>query len=605
MADMLKIGVKTIAPKEIQPEKQELKLYIGEKISARVEKGGNGEGVLTVKGLQINAKGNTEFKNGEIISLRIKGMEDGNILVETIKEEEKTVTAKIKEEQNLKTVKLKEEIIREGVEQKTALSGDKIEKIANSYREIEAEAERIKKEKTEKKNEVFSKETAGKKESENSSKTGTADIKRETAKEEKTDEKPVVNLKGRESDTKKSFEEDELKTIKNNENSENKGLKNDFEERKNLSEKEGKTASDLKLDKKKVLTENIGETKTEETSKTPKNELSKVEAEKKEGTENSFKMLGEKVDEKPELKEGIVNRGKEPEKENSIFSKESKKTDKELKEEEKSSKNIILDTTVKKDGNRLKEHSLNIIQNSNREIARVLAEKYSKKEISQGIEDKNIVKELGKFIAEKEIELNEKTGKESIKTLVKLENSQLGLNPEAFKLLHSFYGQEMSEKIEIDENLKESIKNFIKNISEGESSEAKGTLLANVINRSEGNNTLEFLLNIAQFKSPCEIKIVQEDGGSEESKVKKIKYFTVKLELEKLGKMAVTVLLDNKNSTEIVFSVEDEEKKKLVASEFDKLNAMFQAKGINIGNIRISDKKRADDKVNGSLDFKI
>lgn len=603
MADMLKIGVKTIAPKEIQPEKQELKLYIGEKISARVEKGGNGEGVLTVKGFQINAKGNTEFKNGDVISLRIKGMEDGNILVETVKEEEKTVTAKVMEEKNLKTVKLKEEIIREGIEQKTALSGEKIEKIANSYREIEAEAERIKKEKTEKKNEVFSKETAGKKESENSSKTGTADIKRETAKEEKIDEKPVVNLKGRESDTKKSFDEDELKTGGNRENTEKAVLKNSFEERKNLSEKQEKTASDLNLDKKGVTAGNSVESKIAEPDK---NEPSKVEAAKKEVLEKIIKESGERTEAKTGLKEGIENRGKEPEKENSIVSKESKKTDEELKEEEKSSKTLNLDAPVKKESSRLKEQSLNIIQNStNRDLVKELAEKYSKKERSQGIEDKNIVKELGKFIAEKESEFNEKTGKESIKTLVKLENSPFGLNPEAFKLLHSFYGQEMSEKIEIDENLKESIKSFIKNISEGESSEAKGTLLANVINRSEGNNTLEFLLNIAQFKSPCEIKIVQENGGSEERKVKKIKYFTVKLELEKLGKMAVTVLLDDKNSTEIYFAVEDEDKKKLVASEFDKLSAMFQAKGINIGNIRISDKKRADDKVNGSLDFKI
>lgn len=230
---------------------------------------------------------------------------------------------------------------------------------------------------------------------------------------------------------------------------------------------------------------------------------------------------------------------------------------------------------------------------------------YSKKDSCKRVENKNIIKELGKFIAEKEIEFNKNKERETLKTLVKIENSPLGLNPEAFKLLHSFYGQEMADKIEINENLKESIKSFIKNISEGESNEAKGTLVANVINRSEGNNTLEFILNIAQFKSPCEIKIIQEDGGSEERKVKKIKYFTVKLELEKLGKMAVTVLLDDKNSTEIYFAVEDEDKKKLVASEFDKLSAMFQAKGINIGNIRISDKKRADDKVNGSLDFKI
>ena len=290
MADMLKIGVKTIAPKEIQPEKQELKLYIGEKISARVEKGGNGEGVLTVKGFQINAKGNTEFKNGDVISLRIKGMEDGNILVETVKEEEKTVTAKVMEEKNLKTVKLKEEIIREGIEQKTALSGEKIEKIANSYREIEAEAERIKKEKTEKKNEVFSKETAGKKESENSSKTGTADIKQETAKEEKIDEKPVVNLKGRESDTKKSFDEDELKTGGNRENTEKAVLKNSFEERKNLSEKQEKTASDLNLDKKGVTAGNSVESKIAEPDK---NEPSKVEAAKKEVLEKILVELGE------------------------------------------------------------------------------------------------------------------------------------------------------------------------------------------------------------------------------------------------------------------------------------------------------------------------
>jgi len=475
MADMLKIGIKTITSKEIQPEKHELKLYIGEKISARVEKGGNGEGILTVKGFQINARGNTEFKNGEIISLKIKGMEDGNILVESVKDEEKAISTKVMEEKNLKTVKLKEDIIREGIEQKTVLSKEKIEKIANSYREIELESERIKKEKTEKKNEVFSKETT----------------------------------------------------------------------------------------KKEIL---------------------------------------EKTELKSSLKDEVENKGKEESKENSIFSKNSKESSEDLKE--KNSKFINLEVSLKQDNNKLKEKSLNIIQNSNKEIIKELTGEYSEKDSCKRVENKNIIKELGKFIAEKEIEFNKNKESETLKTLVKLENSLLGLNPEAFKLLHSFYGQEMAEKIEINENLKESIKSFIKNISEGESNEAKGTLVANVINRSEGNNTLEFILNIAQFKSPCEIKIIQEDG-SKESEVKKIKYFTVKLDLEKLGKMAVTVFLNYKNSIEIYFAVENEEKKKLVASEFDKLNEMFQAKGINIGNIRVLDKNRVEDKINTSLDFKI
>ena len=114
MADMLKIGIKTITSKEIQPEKHELKLYIGEKISARVEKGGNGEGILTVKGFQINARGNTEFKNGEIISLKIKGMEDGNILVESVKDEEKAISTKVMEEKNLKTVEEVQEVTQAG-----------------------------------------------------------------------------------------------------------------------------------------------------------------------------------------------------------------------------------------------------------------------------------------------------------------------------------------------------------------------------------------------------------------------------------------------------------------------------------------------------------
>ncbi len=585
MADILKIGIKTIAPKEIQPEKQELKLYVGEKVSARVEKGGNGEAILTIKGLQINAKGNTEFKNGDIISLKIKGMEDGNILVETAKDEEVESVSRGIEEKNLKTVRVKEEIIREGIEQKTAMSGEKIEKILNSYRQIEAESERIKKERTEKNSEKME----NTKENKDSSKTAALEVKSRQLEENKKEEVLI------EKKEEKIAAEEEKKD----------GIKLKYENEKTVKKESSNEKEFSRQIEQKVETESYTENKTElktelktESNVAQNRELTKEE--KKNAVPDSIKKESVQT-----VKEEAVNRGKGIEKENNINNSEQKKVEDEPEKKEIQQKTENSDTFNLKERSRLKEKNLNIIQNSNREYAKEAVEKYGKQEIKESIPEKNMIKEIGKFVAEKEMELKRNTGEESLKTLVKLENSQIGLNSEAFKLLHSFYKTEAKNEITIDENLKENIKNFIKTISEGESSEAKGTLLANAINRSHGDNTLEFILNIAQFKSPCEIKIAQQESSSENSQVKNTKYMTIKLELEKLGKVSVTVFLDDKRSTDIIFTVEDESKKKIFLDENDKLAAMFQAKGINIGNIRVVDKKIVEKSINSSLDFKI
>lgn len=121
MNNMIKIGINRVTQEGIKyTSGKELKLSIGEIVSARVEKGGSGEAVIKIKGYEIDAKGAKEFKNGEILSLVVKGMENGKLLVEDLKSE--NIKHDIKSERTaIETAKLKESIINEIVEQKGVL----------------------------------------------------------------------------------------------------------------------------------------------------------------------------------------------------------------------------------------------------------------------------------------------------------------------------------------------------------------------------------------------------------------------------------------------------------------------------------------------------
>ena len=479
MVEMLKIGVKTIAGKESAAESKELKFSKGEVISARIEKGGNGEAQLNIKGVLIEAKGTGKFSQGEILKLKITGMENGKLIVEKdIKNEN---LAKKIDRTILKEAITKENIVKEGIFQQKILSKREVDNIYFNYSEIEKKMEQ------------------------------------------------EINKNG-----------DFIKTKLDNDNQ----IKNRDE---NINEK---------FEKVNVVKENA-----EKTSNEGKNEkiLNSVN--------NNL--------EKDKILKDIKNENyKDIDEMKKLF----KENDKELK------------TVLKL----VKDHVEESWKNSSNQSQNI-KEKISKEEKFSKISE-FVLKNNG-------LENNEKKN-EVLKTLIKLENSKLGIEPEMFKSIFSFYNKEDLKEMNIDKNLTQTLKEYIKEISENSVEEGTSVKDVNILNKFEDKNILEFFINVPQFKEPAEIRIKEEDIKNSDGTENKRTYLNINIEMEKLGKISVILIVDNKKISELLFKCENEKSNEVLLKDSQILKNILQDKEFEVKRIKGIVSEHKEDTENNYLDLK-
>ena len=178
-----------------------------------------------------------------------------------------------------------------------------------------------------------------------------------------------------------------------------------------------------------------------------------------------------------------------------------------------------------------------------------------------------------------------------IKSLVKLENAETGLNPELFKKVFSFYEGESTKLLEKNKDIKSELKLYMKNLSEGIDIKSENTAVVNVLNKMDEKNIIEFMINSDLFKKPAEIRINSEEKNQKNGTKSRISYLTINLELEKAGKMAVSLVLTDKNRADISFYVGKEKVKESIKEDSENLKEVFSKSGILLKNINIKDIK--------------
>lgn len=742
MNNMIKIGINTQTPSGVKESSgKELKLALGENVTVRVEKGGKGEAVIKIKGYEIEAKGAKDFKNGEIILLKIKGMENGKLLVEELKSDKSdNKTDGIKAEKAIvETAKLKENVMNEIIAQKGDFSNEKMEKIVSNFQKIESEIKKtvekqimlennietneensfkedIIKSAIDKKTIDFKEKIINEPLNEN---TNTEDLKieknnmtienKEDSIKKDTDtgknsitiklseeNKEIIKEKLISIELKENKKEDIIKTkeeIFNNKSSKEvvKSIENGKElskseekefllEEKKISEKESVKErilnSDIKSEEtknKKGLSENIKNNIYERNINIKeteiKNENAKIEIfEKSEENKNNYTEKDLKVKEdKKEIKEDVketkviqqkmskdelkeennikkedrkqelkiedkiekkeINKEEIQEKRESIdilkkentvnrdlglTNKESEKTKQESKmvldkntgkyetlekyqSEEKNNKTIIKSEELKYSVEPKEEIVLKKEITLNKNIIKELNEKYKIESKYEAIQDNSVKKpekEIAEFIVGNKSE-NAKNG--IIKTLVKLENAETGLNPELFKKVFQFYDGENTKLSENNENIEEELKSYVQDLASGKDIKSENTTVVNVLNKMDDKNVTEFMINSNLFKKPAEIKINSEEGAETGKGKKKLDYITINLELENIGKMVISTVLADKNKANISFYVSKEKIKENIKNDEQELKERFSAKGISLENINIKDLKEEEE----------
>ena len=635
MNGMIKIGVNTVTTADLKESSaKELKLSIGEVVSARVEKGGKGEAVIKIKGYEIPAKGSKEFNNGEVLSLRIKGMENGKLLVEDLKAEENKPYIK-KDKEIVENAKLKENIIREIVEQKGSFSSEKLEKIVNNFQKIDIEIKKqiekqvrteenpdmeieekednntVKENRnitSEKKEESFiNKERltlkniehyGSKQTSENALAAKEESIKQNNGFELNDKIKDgEINLKSENEFIKESKvlkgEQEIIIYPQNKED--NEDIKSEKEEIKQSVKEEIKTEINLKESiKENEIKENISE-KLEIKNEKIENSENKIENKKEDVKEKNNEEFKQKYDtNKTDRENNIVKDLKQEVK--TEEKNENINEYKEEKQDEKYNKNEYL-KQEKEYVNNKRESILNKI------ISKEIKEKYNievKKEISYETNLKKPEKEIAEFVIKNKSE-NYKNG--MIKSLVKLENAETGLNPELFKKVFSFYEGESTKLLEKNKDIKSELKLYMKNLSEGIDIKSENTAVVNVLNKMDEKNIIEFMINSDLFKKPAEIRINSEEKNQKNGTKSRISYLTINLELEKAGKMAVSLVLTDKNRADISFYVGKEKVKESIKEDSENLKEVFSKSGILLKNINIKDIKSEEE--NESINCKI
>ena len=742
MNNMIKIGINTQTPSGVKESSgKELKLALGENVTVRVEKGGKGEAVIKIKGYEIEAKGAKDFKNGEIILLKIKGMENGKLLVEELKSDKAdNKTDGIKAEKAIvETAKLKENVMNEIIAQKGDFSNEKMEKIVSNFQKIESEIKKtvekqimlennietneensfkensiqqaVKGEKIEFKENrmenlstedrstgelkseeknmpIEKKEDSIKKDTDTGKNSITIKLSEENkeiikeklisielkenkkediikTKEEifnnksskevvksienskeisKSEEKKILSEENKISE-KESVKERILNSdIKSEETKNKKGLseniKNNIYERNiNIKETEIKnenakieifekseenknnyTEKDLKVkEDKKEIKEDIKETKVIQ-QKVSKDELKEENNIKKEDRKQELK-IEDKIEKKEINKEEIQEKRESIDilkKENTVnrdlglTNKESEKTKQESKMvldkntgkyetlekyqiEEKNNKTIIKSEELKYSVEPKEEIVLKKEITLNKNIIKELNEKYKIESKYEAIQDNSVKKpekEIAEFIVGNKSE-NAKNG--IIKTLVKLENAETGLNPELFKKVFQFYDGENTKLSENNENIEEELKSYVQDLASGKDIKSENTTVVNVLNKMDDKNVTEFMINSDLFKKPAEIKINSEEGAETGKGKKKLDYITINLELENIGKMVISTVLADKNKANISFYVSKEKIKENIKNDEQELKERFSAKGISLENINIKDLKEEEE----------
>jgi hypothetical protein len=589
MNNMIKIGINGITKSgEKYISSKELKLSIGEIVSARVEKGGSGEAKIKIKGYEIDAKGAKEFKNGEVLSLVIKGMENGKLLVEDLKSE--NIKHDVKSERTaIETAKLKDSIIKEIVEQKGKFSSEKLEKIVENFYKIETE---------------IKKKIEGQTRKENKS-----EIKNDKEIERNQSDKIIENIE--ENKIKESINKFEKKEINIEQSNSNDGkgkiiLEIDENKSQNINKNDSDiNKKDLENINNKINLKNELNLKTDEINREDiisngnnkiyeKTELKiKVTVEENKSKENREQLKESKIENRESIsKENIKEKygeNKNELKENKVVKESNEKVQSEkIKSEESMDKPHFYISTKTE----------NIKQNNrilNERIKKELAEKYKLSEklnISESENIKKPAKEIAEFIMDKKLE-NFKSG--IIKSLVKLENAETGLNPEIFKKVFEFYEKDNTTFIDEDENSESLLKNYIKELSEGKDIKSESTTIVNVLNKMDDKNIIEFMINSNLLKNAAEIKIKSEENRDKNDKKNKVNYITINLELEKIGKMTVSVVLSEKNRANLSFYVSQEKIKDNIKSDESELKNRFAAKGISVENINIKDLKEEEE----------
>lgn len=745
MNNMIKIGVNTLTPSGVkESSEKELKLALGENVSVRVEKGGNGEAVIRIKGYEIEAKGAKDFKNGEVLLLKIKGMENGKLLVEELKSDrtENKIEGIKAEKAVVETAKLKENIMNEIIAQKGDFSNEKMERIVSNFQKIESEIKKtvekqiilennmeIKEENnfkeeniqynTDKKTSDFKEKTVNEPLSEN--------IKKEEFQIEKNN-MPIENKKyidGEKnsvmiklSEENREIIKEKLISIELKENKKEDGIKNKEEVLNNKTSKESSNIIENgkeinKSEKREILSKNnemIEKKSVKE--EIPNNDIKSEEIKNKKGlseiiknsiyesninikeaeikkentksdffekseenknsyTEKDLKAKEEKKEIKEEMKETKVlqqnifktelkeennikqeNIKQELKSENKIEKKEINKD--EIQEKIESTEILKKDITlnrdtapVNKDSEKIKQENKMVLnQNTgkyenaekyqseeknnrtvikveelkyltepkeetvlkkdiilNKNIIKELNEKYkieSKYEVLQENSVKKPEKEIAEFIVGNKLE-NTKSG--IIKTLVKLENAETGLNPELFKKVFQFYEGENTKLSENNENIEEELKTYVQDLASGKDIKSENTTVVNVLNKMDEKNITEFMINSDLFKKPAEIKINSEEGAETGKGKKRLDYITINLELENTGKMVISTVLADKNKANISFYVSKEKIKENIKNDEMELKERFSAKGISLEKINIKDLKEEEE--NSGVNCKI
>lgn len=556
---MIKIGINGVTKSgEKYISSKELKLSIGEIVSARVEKGGMGEGKIKIKGYEIDAKGAKEFKNGEVLSLVIKGMENGKLLVEDMKSENKSNELKT-ERGVIERAKLKEVIIKEIVEQKGNFSTEKLDKIVANFQKIESE---IKK---------------------NLEKQVREEFKIEKNEKEFITDKNTERVENREKNKIKEFIDNNEKIIKNlleDKNSKERIEQSDINRynEKSITDIENKT--DIILDKKEIISE-----KPEQNNKfIGKEQKSENIIEKK--NENRETFLTEEKKE-----ESVIKKNLKEEKEYQKVNSEKNGGDKINGEKSMEISRFYINSKIEK----IKQSE--ILKSD--VIKKEIADKYQLSDELNLNEYENVKKpekEIAEFIIDKK---SENFKNEIIKTLVKLENAETGLNPEIFKKVFEFYDKAGLDLIKDEKNSKSGIKNYIKDLAEGKEIKSESTTIVNVLNKMENKNIIEFMLNLNFLKNPAEIKIKSDESGDKFEKKSNISYITINLEPEKIGKMAVSIVLAEKSKASLSFYVSNENIKEHIKSDEEELKSRFSAKGISVENINIKDLKEEEEENKG------
>ena len=115
---------------------------------------------------------------------------------------------------------------------------------------------------------------------------------------------------------------------------------------------------------------------------------------------------------------------------------------------------------------------------------------------------------------------------------------------------------------------------------------------------------MEFFINVPQFKEPAEIRIKEEDIKNSDGTENKRTYLNINIEMEKLGKISVILIVDNKKISELLFKCENEKSNEVLLKDSQILKNILQDKGFEVKRIKGIVSEHKEDTENNYLDLK-